>query len=106
MIRITEFGDSSGQHLFVEGALSDSSVEALETSWVRAQSQLNGKSLRIDLSGVTYVDDSGRELLARIIQSGTELRVTGIMIRAVVEEIMETISRDGLITNQRLNRKE
>jgi anti-anti-sigma regulatory factor len=58
---------------------------------------LNGEPLRIDLSGVTYVDDRGRELLARMIKSGAELRATGIMTRAVVEEIKEMIARDRLI---------
>lgn len=97
MIRITQVRDGSRQQLFVEGTLSNGCVEALETSWSEAQSQLNGEPLRIDLSGVTYVDDRGRELLARMIKSGAELRATGIMTRAVVEEITEMIARDRLI---------
>lgn len=97
LIRITQVRDGSRQQLFVEGTLSNGWVEALETSWSEAQSQLNGEPLRIDLSGVTYVDDRGRELLARMIKSGAELRATGIMTRAVVEEITEMIARDRLI---------
>lgn len=97
LIRITQVRDGSRQQLFVEGTLSNGCVEALETSWSEAQSQLNGEPLRIDLSGVTYVDDRGRELLARMIKSGAELRATGVMTRAVIEEITEKIAtaQDG-----------
>ena len=91
MIRISEIGEGSQSHLFVEGTLSDGWVAALETSWLEAQRQLNGAPVRIDLAGVTYVDDKGRDLLVRMIQSGAELRATGIMTRAVVEEITKKV---------------
>jgi hypothetical protein len=87
LIRISQIGNGSKNHLLVEGTLSDGWVDALEVSWLAAQSLINGKPLYIDLSGVTYVDDKGRELLARIIRGGAELRTAGIMIRMLVEEI-------------------
>lgn len=95
MIRISQIHEGSKLHLFVEGTLSDGWVEALETSWLEAQSQLNGEPLRVDLSDITYVDDRGRELLARMIKSGAKLRATGIMTRAIVEEITEILAREG-----------
>lgn len=91
MIRISQIGNGSKRHLLVEGTLSDGWVDALEASWLEAQSQVNGKALCIDLSGVTYVDDKGRELLVRIIRGGAELRAAGIMTRTVVEEITREI---------------
>lgn len=96
MIRINKIHEGSKLHLFVEGTLSDGWVNALETSWLEAQPQLNGEPLRIDLSDITYVDDRGRELLARMIQSGAKLSATGIMTRAVVEEVKEMLARDRL----------
>lgn len=96
MIRISQIHEGSKLHLFVEGTLSDGWVDALETSWLEAQPQLNGEPLRIDLSDITYVDDRGRELLARMIQSGAKLSATGIMTRAVVEEIKEMLARNRL----------
>ena len=90
MIRISPIGNGSKGHLLVEGTLSDGWVDALEASWLEAKSQLNDK-LYIDLSGVTYIDDKGRELLARIIRSGAELRTAGIMTRTVVEQITQEV---------------
>jgi anti-anti-sigma regulatory factor len=91
LIRISQIGNGSKGHLLVEGTLSDGWVDALEASWLEVQSQINGKPLYIDLSGVTYVDDKGRELLARIIRGGAELGTAGIMIRTLVEEITREI---------------
>ena len=87
MIRITQIGNGSKGHLLVEGSLSDGWVDALEASWLEAQSQVNGKRLCIDLSGVTFVDDKGRELLSKMIRDGAEIRAVGIMTRTVVEEL-------------------
>jgi hypothetical protein len=76
----------------VEGTLAGDWVEVLEKSWLEAQTSRNGEPIRIDLSGVTWIDDKGRELLKRILQDGAELRAKGIMTRSVVEEIIEEIS--------------
>jgi anti-anti-sigma regulatory factor len=92
LIRISEISKGSTWHLLVEGTLSDGWADALEVSWLQAQSQLNGTSVCIDLSGVTYIDDKGRELLERMIRGGAELRVKGIMTRVVIEEITEAIA--------------
>ena len=99
MIRISQIHEDSKQRLLVEGTLSGEWVEVLEDCWFEAQTARNGEPMRIDLSGVTYVDDKGRELLARMIQDGAELRATGVMTRAVIEEITEKIAmaRNGQI---------
>lgn len=91
LIRITQLRGGSHQHLFVEGTLSDGWVDVLEVSWLKAQSQLNGEPLRIDLSGVTYVDHQGRELLARMIRGGAKLWATEIMTRGIIEDITNEI---------------
>jgi hypothetical protein len=81
VIRISRIHEGSKHCLLVEGTLSGDWVDVLEKSWLEAP------HAPIDLSGVTYVDDKGRELLARMIQDGAELRATGIMTRAVIEEL-------------------
>lgn len=107
MIRISQIHEGSWradsesikQGLLVEGTLSGEWVEVLEKCWLEAPHAPNGAPVRIDLSGVTFVDDKGRELLARMIQDGAELRATGVMTRAVIEEITEQIvvARNGQI---------
>ena len=87
MIRISETREGSKRRLLAEGTLSGDWVDVLEKCWLEAQTPPNGKPMRIDLSEVTYVDNKGRELLARMIRDGVELRTTGVMTRAVIEEI-------------------
>ena len=92
MIRISEIRKGSKRRLLVEGTLAGDWVEVLEKSWLEAQTSHNGEPMRIDLSGVTWIDDKGRELLKRILQNGAELLATGIMTRSVIEEVIEEIS--------------
>ncbi len=99
MIRISQIHEDSRQGLLVEGKLYGEWVDVLENCWLEAPHAPNGGPMRVDLSGVSYVDDKGRELLARMIKGGAELRATGVMTRALIEEIMEKIAmaRDGQI---------
>ena len=92
MIRISEIRKGSGRRLLVEGTIAGDWVEVLEKSWLEAQASRYGEPMRIDLSGVTWIDDKGRELLKRILQDGAELLATGIMTRSVIEEVIEEIS--------------
>lgn len=99
MIRVSQIHEGEQQRLLVEGKLSGELVDVLEKCWLETPHAANGAPVRINLSGVTYVDDKGRELLARMIQDGAELRATGVMTRAVIEEITEKIAmaRNGQI---------
>jgi hypothetical protein len=87
VIRISEIRKGPKRRLLVEGTLAGDWVEVLEKSWLQAQTSRNGEPMHIDLSGVTWIDDKGRELLRRMLQDGAELRATGVMTRAVIEEI-------------------
>jgi ABC-type transporter Mla MlaB component len=73
--------------LFVEGTLSGVWVDELEKCWLDTKSSLNGEQVRVDLSGVGYIDDAGRRLLAQIIRDGAELQATGVMTKGIIEEI-------------------
>jgi anti-anti-sigma regulatory factor len=99
VIRISQINEGSKQRLLVEGTLSGDWVDVLESCWLETPHAPDGEPMRIDLSGVTYVDDRGRGLLARMIQDGAELRATGVMNRAVIQEITERIAmtRSGRI---------
>jgi anti-anti-sigma regulatory factor len=74
-------------HLLVEGTLSGAWVDELETCWLDAKMSANGEPVRVDLSGVSYIDDNGRQLLARMFRDGAELRATGVMTKGIIAEI-------------------
>ncbi len=86
-MRITQNREHSGWQLFVEGILSGVWVDELEKCWLEAKALPGDEQLRVDLSGVSYIDDKGRELLARMFRDGAELRATGVMTKGIIEEI-------------------
>jgi anti-anti-sigma regulatory factor len=87
MLRITTSSDSGMTRFVVEGKLSGACVAELEKCWQSARAADLELSLLVDLTGVSFIDDSGRQLLAQMHQSGTRFLAAGIMTRCIVEEI-------------------
>jgi anti-anti-sigma regulatory factor len=88
MLKITEQRDAApgSMSIILEGKLAGPWVEELNAYW----SQISGNQQRgvvIDLTGVTFIDADGKELLTKLWQQGAELRAAGCLTRCVVEEI-------------------
>jgi ABC-type transporter Mla MlaB component len=71
----------------LEGKLSGPWVGELERVWVASVcGGLAGtKQIAADISGVTFIDSAGRELLTRMHTEGVKLRASGCMNRSIVE---------------------
>ena len=87
MLRITIRSDSGMTRLIVEGKLAGACVGELEKSWQAAASDDSSRSLLVDLSGVTFVDAVGKQLLERMHEQGIGFMAAGIMTKCLVEEI-------------------
>jgi hypothetical protein len=86
MLKITSQSDETRTTFRLEGSLAGPWVEELEGCWRQAA----GAKLpvKISLSAVSFIDDSGRKLLAEMYQHGAELVAEGCMNKAIVKEIM------------------
>jgi ABC-type transporter Mla MlaB component len=63
--------DSATMFRFVlRGELAGDRVKDLEHAWNTAKSIIAGKQLVIDISGITYADAPGVDLLSRMRESG------------------------------------
>ena len=60
MLRITTNNDPQALTLRLEGRLEGPWVAVLAQCWSGALLNLNGRRLRIDLNGVTFVDAQGK----------------------------------------------
>jgi len=87
VIRINLIREHSVLLLMVEGTLSAGWVYELEKCWLEIRPVTNGGQLKVDLSGVSYIDEQGRQLLKRMFNEGAELRATGVMTRGIIDEI-------------------
>lgn len=85
MIRITSSNESAAVRLVVEGKVAGQSVSELEKCWLLACSYR--KSIVIDLSSVSFIDDLGKQLLARMHSHGTQILSKGLMGRCLIEEM-------------------
>jgi len=76
--------DGAAQFRFqLEGALASADVAELDQCWRTASSTIAGKAFVVDLTSLTAVDESGRQLLNRWRQVGAEF-VGGVESRAVL----------------------
>ncbi len=87
MLRITMHDDPELQRLQVEGTLVESLVHELECCWDSVHRADPDRAVQIDLRGVTYIDDSGKKLLAALHAQGAEFITAGCLMKAIVAEI-------------------
>jgi hypothetical protein len=87
MFRITTCSDSGMTRFVVEGKLAGACVGELEKCWQAARSVASQGSILVDLSSVTFVDASGKQLLMRMHEQGTEFLAAGLMTKFLIEEI-------------------
>ncbi len=101
MLKITEqrSPEANSVSLTLEGRLFGPWVEELNACYQR-RSLSHGRCVMIDLTGVTFIDDGGRALLARLWQEGTQLRASGCLTRCIVEEITGVGRVDQSCRNQ------
>lgn len=87
MLKITANDAADGLTLKLEGRLAGVWVAELEECWRKSSSSLSGRPLRVDLSGVDYVDTAGRYLLVLMHRAGATFVVAGCMMAALVQDI-------------------
>jgi ABC-type transporter Mla MlaB component len=71
----------------IDGALAGPWVQELESVWRAETICGKGKYCQVDLSGVVFVDASGKKLLARMYKGGVALVAAAIETRAIIDEI-------------------
>ena len=94
MIRITTHKDSGATRLVLEGNLAGAGVDELSKCWEQGRSAQN--ELSVDLTSVNFVDDHGKQLLAKMNDAGIKLFSSNLMSRCLIEEL-----RTGLGCHQR-----
>lgn len=85
MLRITVREDEKKGRIEAAGKIGGPWVAELESTWRSAQA--SGKEIEVDLKDVTGVDDAGRELLERMHCEGAQLLASGVLMKALLDEI-------------------
>jgi hypothetical protein len=92
MLKITNNHNGGVTTIKLEGKLAGVWVNELMSCWQQAILTGDGKAIRIDLAGVTWVNDEGKALLGAMHRNGAELLAANLLMAGIVAEISaETI---------------
>jgi len=98
MIRITTHNESAATRLILEGKLAGACVDELNKCWEQAKAAQT--ELSLDLTSVNFIDDRGKQLLAKMHGAGIKLLSSNLMSKCLIEEL-----RTGLGSHQRTPQK-
>lgn len=87
MMKATQLRQNGQTVIKVEGRVAGPWVAELEQSWNQASAADGPMTVQVELAGVSFVDEAGRELLAKMSSAGTRLTAIGCLARAIVEEV-------------------
>ncbi len=96
MLRITIAETPTEQKWTVEGRLVHPWISELKSTWMRTETARRERKCMVDLSGVTFIDKNGEEVLAELCKQGAELIATGCYTRHVVRNIERKNSKRQL----------
>jgi anti-anti-sigma regulatory factor len=89
MLRITVKRTREALIFQLEGKLAPPWLAEFEACWNRTSVPAPKPIIRVDLSGVTFIDNAGKECLATMQRQGAELIATDCLTKDVVREILE-----------------
>lgn len=78
MLRVTTIETATEQTFILEGELVGRSVAELETTWSNGRSSRRSRKCVVDLSGVTFIDESGERVLSEMWKEGAEFVGGGV----------------------------
>jgi anti-anti-sigma regulatory factor len=102
MLRITVHDKPQALTFQLEGRLAGLWLRELEECWQSTLNQQRKPILRVDLTGVTFIDDAGKACLAAMYRQGAELVAADCLTRDIVAEISQDRSEppDGSATSR------
>ena len=92
MLRITTQDNPRILTLRVEGRLIGPWAVELEKCWRSMLASASGAMVRVDLNGVTFVDATGKAVIAAMHERGAQLIANDCQTCALIEEITKTRS--------------
>ena len=89
MLRITVHDNPQALTFQLEGRLAGPCLRELEECWQTALARQPRPMVRVDLTGVTFIDAAGKVCLATMHRQGAELIAADVLTRGIVAEIIE-----------------
>ena len=102
MLRITVHDKPQALTFQLEGRLAGPWLRELEECWKNTLAHPCKSILRVDLAGVTFIDDAGKACLAAMHRQGAEFVAADCLTKDIVAEIRQGRSdqQDGFAASQ------
>jgi ABC-type transporter Mla MlaB component len=94
MLRITVHDTPPVLTFQLEGRLAGPWLRELEACWQGTLARQHEPIVRVDLTGVTFIDAAGQACLAAMHRQGAEFIAPDCLTKAVVAEITQTPGPD------------
>ena len=89
MLRITVHDNQESLCFQLEGRLAGAWVKEVEQCWQSTLAHQRKPILRVDLTGVIFIDDAGKACLAAMHRQGAELVAADCLTKEIVAEICQ-----------------
>ncbi|RPJ35802.1 MAG: hypothetical protein EHM35_09000 [Planctomycetaceae bacterium] len=87
MLRITLHETTDQLRVELEGRLAGAWVCELEHCWYTAKASHPNRKFAVDLTSVTFIDQTGRYLLQLMHRDGVSLVASGLMLQDILDHI-------------------
>lgn len=89
MLRIDVHTELEATNLILQGKLKGPWVMELERCWKALAAGGSRQRVMVDLTGLTFIDAQGKQLLARMHEDGATLVTIGLLPCSIMEEMDE-----------------
>ena len=86
-MKITNSGTATEQRWTLCGQLAGPWVAELRSSWEQTQHEVNGRKRLVDLTDVTFIDESGEGLLQQMRDEGAVFTASGVDTKDLLENL-------------------
>ena len=85
MLRICITENATEMRLVLQGRLTGPSVDELKTSWKAASQLLKGRTCKVDIDQLAFIDKRGNRVLRAMTREGAQFIANDLYMRSVAE---------------------
>jgi hypothetical protein len=101
MLKISVVDSPIQRRLVLEGRLIAPWVVELRTAWNRAQEELDGRELVIDMGNVMVVSQEAENILLQIMNEGARFRCSGVLTKHVLQQLAKRSKKNPVKPDMR-----
>lgn len=87
MFRLSLLDTNGQRRLVLEGKLTAPWTKEVESAWQRAQQNLEGRKLIIDLTNVTLIGLDGEKTLLNLMRDGARFTGCGVLTKHTLKQL-------------------